>query len=255
VFSSLDSGELLIMAGALVLGGFFKGVTGVGLPLVTVPVLATFVGVERAVLLMVLPSLTLNAYQAWAHRDEAGRVPEIWRIVAAGVPGAALGASVLHFAGERLLASMLAAWIVAYVAFRIAHPVFAMSLGARMRWSPAVGAGAGALQAATGISAPIIAAYVDSLGLAPRAYVFAVCAAFGAFAAAHFALVAASGVYTQELLIQSLAAIVPAVAFIPVGAWARKFLSRRAFDWVIRVTLVIMAARLLLSAWFGDAGD
>lgn len=245
---SLD--ELLILTIALAMGGFFKGVTGVGLPLITVPVLAGFVGVEQAVLLMVLPSFILNAYQVWTHRSEAASVPEIRRIVLCGVPGAALGASVLHLAGERFLATVLAVWIIAYVIFRIFHPVFVITPAARIRWSPAVGASAGALQAATGISAPIIAAYADSLGLTPAAYVFAVCAAFGAFAGAHLGFVTISGIYTPQLLAHSLVAILPALAFIPVGAWARKRISGRAFDWIIRVTLAVMAMRLLGSAWF-----
>ena len=52
--------ELLIIAVALGVGGATKGLTGLGLPMVAVPVMAGFLGVERAVLIMILPVLVLN---------------------------------------------------------------------------------------------------------------------------------------------------------------------------------------------------
>jgi len=241
--------ELSIIGLALALGGLMKGVTGVGLPLITVPVMAGFVGVERAVLIMVIPSAVLNAYQIWSHRDASDSVPEIPRLLLAGAFGAALGATVLHYASERFLATSLAVWILSYIVFRFVHPSFALSMPTRMRASPAVGLAAGALQAATGISAPVIAAYMDALKLSPRAYVFAVCAPFGAFAGAHCLFLIAIGAYTPEIAVPSIIAIAPALAFIPVGVWLRRHITPQRFDLVVRLTLLAMAARLLYTAW------
>lgn len=251
MLASLSWEQLVWIFVALAFGGFTKGLTGMGLPLVSVPVLAGAFGVERAVLIMVIPSVVLNFYPAWTHRSAAGDLPELGKILVAGIPGAAVGATVLQVASERFLATALAVWIVAYVALRLLHPEFAISMPTRRRWSPLVGASAGALQAATGISAPIIAPYMDALRLPPRSYVFAVCACFGAFAVAHFGVVVISRVYTGEIVMQSLLAILPALGFIPVGVGARRFVSRRFFDWIIRLTLFVMALRLLYAAWAG----
>jgi uncharacterized membrane protein YfcA len=241
--------EILVICAALALGGLMKGITGVGLPLITVPVMAGFLGVERAVVTMVIPSAVLNLYQVWTHRQEYPSVPEVPRLLVMGAVGAVFGATLLHLASERALATGLAAWLVAYIILRALHPAFSLSLAARMRWSPLVGLGSGALQAATGISAPLVAAYVDSLRLAPRAYVFAVCAPFAAFATAHFTILLGIGTYTPDLLWQSLLAIVPALAFIPVGVWMRQFITQRRFELIIRLTLLAMAVRLLYGAW------
>jgi hypothetical protein len=250
MIAALSLDQLLIIALALGLGGLTKGLTGLGLPLVTVPVLAGFVGVERAVLIMIIPSVVLNLYPAWTHREAAGELPELRFILLGGLPGAAIGATVLQQASERFLETALAIWIIAYVLLRVLHPSFSLAEPQRRRWSPWVGGAAGALQAATGISAPIIAPYMDTLRLRPTAYVYAVCSCFGAFACAHFTVVSLSGIYTRDIVVQSLLAIVPAIGFIPVGVWARRFVSRAAFDWVIRTTLVIMALRLVYAAWF-----
>ena len=244
--------ELLIMFVALALGGLFKGMTGLGLPLITIPVMATFLGVERAVLIMLIPSSSLNAYQVWMHRSEWANLPEWPRLLLAGIPGAALGATVLYLANEKFLMTSLAVWIAAYVLLRFLHPTFSLSRIARLRWSPLVGAAAAALQSATGISAPIIAPYADSLGLKPRAYVLAVCAPFGAFAGAHLLIVSTAGLYSGELATQGLVAVLPAVMFIPVGVYLRRFISPQFFDVLIRLTLLVMAGRLVYGAWFSS---
>lgn len=253
MLTSVDLNDVAWILAALAFGGFTKGLTGLGLPLVTVPVLAGIFGVEHAVLIMVLPSALLNYYPAWTHRDARHDLPEFPRILIGAVPGVAVGASILRFASDRLLATGLAVWIVAYLLLRLLHPHFTLSPGARRRWSPAVGVSAGALQAATGISAPVIAPYMDAIGLRPGAYVFAVCACFGTFATGHLIIVAVSGIYTLELLSQSLLALVPALAFIQVGIRARQYISEALFDWIIRLTLAVMAGRLLYGAWTATA--
>lgn len=222
-----------------------------GLPLVSVPVLAGFVGVEQAVLIMIIPSVVLNAYPAFTHRAGSGQVPELKRILIGALPGALIGAAILQFASARFLETSLGIWIFAYLALRLAHPNFRLTAGFRRRWSPAVGASAGALQASTGISAPIIAPYIDSLKLEPEAYVFAVCTCFGTFAAAHLSVVSIAGVLDRETVFQGLLAIVPAIVFIPVGVRARRFISQRVFDLIIRGMLAVMGLRLLYGAWFG----
>lgn len=234
---------------ALGLGGLTKGLTGLGLPLISVPVLATFVGVEQAVLTMIIPSTVLNFYPAWTHRQGAGELPELRRILFGALPGAAVGTVILTLASPRLLQTVLGFWILAYLALRLVHPDFRLSMPARRRFSPLVGATAGALQAATGISAPVIGPYVDALRLRPDAYVFAVCICFGAFAAAQLLVVSVSGVLDRATVLQSLIAIVPALIFIPVGVRARRLISRRTFDIGIRLLLGLMACRMLYSAW------
>jgi uncharacterized membrane protein YfcA len=235
---------------ALASGGFSKGLTGLGLPLIAVPVLAGVFGVERAVLIMIIPSMLLNQYVAWTHRDTRHELPEMGHILLGAIPGVVIGAGVLQRASSTFLSTSLAIWIIVYVLLRLVHPHFRIALPARRRWSTLVGTAAGALQAATGISAPIVAAYMDAIGLQPRAYVFAVSVCFGALATVHFLLVAISGAYTRELLVQSSVAIVPALACIPLGIRARQFVSRDWFDWIIRLTLATMAGRMLYETWF-----
>ena len=75
-----------IVAIALAAGGTAKGLTGLGLPMVAVPVLAGFLGVERAVMIMIMPVLVLNIWLSWTLRDCAKEVPEMRRLLLAMAP-------------------------------------------------------------------------------------------------------------------------------------------------------------------------
>lgn len=241
--------SLLIILGGLAAGGFVKGVTGLGLPLIAVPVIASALGVQRAVLVMIIPGMLINAYQAWTHRDCRGSVPELPRLLLAGIPGAAIGAGVLFLASERVLATVLAACITAYLSLKYLRPDFKLAMTQRLRIAPIVGAASGALQTSSGIAAPVIGSYMHALGLVPRAYVFAVAVPFGTFATVHFSVMSILRLYTPEVLTESALAVVPAVIFIRIGERFRSRVKPAAFDILIRVLLALISLRLLYVAW------
>ncbi len=241
--------ELLIIAVALGVGGTAKGMAGLGLPLVAVPVMAGFLGVERAVMTMIMPVLVLNLWLAWTLRDCIHEVPEMPRLLLLSVPGVALGAGVLYFASEQFLATALAIWIVAYLLLRVFHPNLSIAGDARRRLAPAVGFAAGSLQAATGISAPVLVPYVDALGLTPRANVFAFATVFSALSGAHFVVLMVLRAYSLEQITMSLLAVLPAIAFVPLGTRLRGLIQPQVFGQIIRVLLLVMAARLIYGAW------
>jgi len=242
--------EWIVICGALAAGGLTKGLTGMGLPMVAIPIMAAFLGVERAVLIMIVPTVALNVWQAWVYRDCADDMPEIWRLLLPGVPGAALGAGVLYLTPDQWLATGLALWIGFYLALRLMHPDFALSKSARRQLAPAAGFGSGAMQAATGICAPIIASYIDALGLTPRSYIFAISTAFAAFAGSHFLVLLVLQAYSVEQLIESSTALIPGIIAMRPGMWLREFVAPQVFTRAIRVVLALMAIRLIYGAWF-----
>ena len=58
-----------------------KGITGLGLPLVAIPVLAGFIGVERAVVLMLVPGIGLNFGLLWNYRAHTAALANLRLIV------------------------------------------------------------------------------------------------------------------------------------------------------------------------------
>ena len=240
----------LVIVLALAAGGLTKGIAGLGLPAIAIPVMAIFLGVEQAVMVMVLPTLAANLWLAWRLRDCYGDVPEVPRIAIAGIPGIVAGAAVLYLASEKFLATVLALWVLAYLVLRFVHPQLSLSKPARHRLAAPVGFLSGTLQGATGICAPVIVPYVDALGVAPRTYVFVFSAVFMSLSLTHLIILGSLQAYSPLLFGQSALAVVPAMACITVGNWLRQFIRPELFGVLIRVVLLVTAARLFYGAWF-----
>ena len=64
----MNGSEYLIVAVAVTAGAAVKGMTGLGLPLIAVPVITIFVGIEEAVLVMAFPTALSNAALVYEHR-------------------------------------------------------------------------------------------------------------------------------------------------------------------------------------------
>ena len=236
---------------ALAAGGLTKGMTGLGLPGIAVPIMAAFLGVEPAVMIMVMPTLITNLWLTWRLRDCYREVPEVPRVAIAGVPGIALGAAVLYLASEKFLATVLALWVLAYLVLRYVHPQLSLARKVRLRLAFPVGFASGTLQGATGICAPVIVPYVDAIGAKPRTYVFTFSAVFMSLSLTHLLILGSLQAYTPLLFGQSLLAVVPAMLFVPVGNWLRQFIRPEHFSVLIRILLFVTAARLLYGAWSG----
>ena len=64
----MSAEQILMMALALGGGGLVKGATGMGLPIVALPILATFLNVPHAVAVVCIVAIFTNAWQAWHFR-------------------------------------------------------------------------------------------------------------------------------------------------------------------------------------------
>ena len=245
----IEYSDIAIMVIALVIGGFVKGVTGLGLPSIAIPVMAGFLGVEHAVIVMVIPIAILNAWLVWTHWDQALEVKELPKLLIWGCLGALVGAWILVTAKDLILSSFLALWILIYLAIRFVRPDLKLSQGTRQKLSPGIGLLAGTLQTSTGISLPILATYFHALTLEPKAYIFAISTLFFVLGVVHFGALVALNAYTPVLLVQSALALLPAFAAIPLGVRVSKRIDKRFFDKLLAGVLLLSAIKILYGAW------
>lgn len=245
----IEYSDIAIMVIALAIGGFVKGVTGLGLPSIAIPVMAGFLGVEHAVIIMVIPIAVLNAWLVWTHREQVAEVKELPRLLIWGCPGALVGAWILITAGDLVLSNFLALWILAYLAIRLIRPDLKLSQSMRRKLSPGIGLLAGAFQTSTGISLPILATYFHSLALEPRAYIFAISTLFLVFGIVHFSALVTLKAYTPELLGQSVLALLPAFATIPLGVRLSRRIDQHFFGKLLAGILLLSATKILYEAW------
>jgi uncharacterized protein len=244
--------DLVIIIAAIAVGAFVKGATGGGLPQVAIPVMAPFLGVERAVVLMAIPGIVSNAWLMWTHRETAAQTRDLPVLLATSTAGAVVGTVALKSLDARVLSGVLAGVIVLYITVALAHPGFRFPPRVTRVASPPVGLAVGGLQGATGISGPLVTTYMHGYQLAPRAYVFSLAALFCIGAVVQTITLAAVGLYSSTSLGQSLLTLVPIVLFLPLGSRAARRLSPQSFQRIVLVLVAASAISLLHDAiWSG----
>lgn len=240
--------EICVVMVALMLGGVMKGATGLGVPLLAVPVMAAYFDLRFAIAVILLPNLVSNAWQVWRFREM--RPPHyLFYCIFVGVTiGVLIGVYLLVALPLNLLSLGVAGAVVIFVIFRLAKPEWRLSeKAAKILGVPAMTL-VGIMQGATGVSAPALLMYMSSLRLAKDSFVFSVSLAFLVAAVVQVPSMMAAGLYSFEIFIISGLAILPVLAGIPIGGYILRLMSAKWFDRVILVALIILAIKLVHSA-------
>jgi len=246
---SLQSVAIIILA--LAAGCFVKGITGWGLPLIAVPVLASFLGVEHAVAVMVVPGMAANFWLLWVHRARFATAGHLPPLLVAGMLGVVFGTWVLQALSERTLFLILAAAIGAYLLTLIIHPQFKVPRAADRYLSPVVGLLAGALQGATGISGPLVGTYYHALRLTQGEYVFGVTATFQVLFFTQALALSGFGMLDRVRLVEGLLAVLPIIVVLPLSVRVAQRISRRVFDTILITLIAVMGLRFLYKGLLG----
>jgi uncharacterized membrane protein YfcA len=237
--------SIIIIVAAMGIGSFVKGATGQGLPQIAIPVMATFLGVEAAVVIMAIPSVITNTWLLWNYRRYFPSTRDLPALLLTGAAGAVAGTVLLDTLDENVLSLVLAAMIGVYAMVFFTRPDLRLPSDLTRKTSPPVGLAAGVLQGATGISGPLVSTYLHGYRLQKEAYVLSICTVFQVYAVVQAVTLGAVGLYTADLLALSLLSLVPTTALLPLGARAINRLSRRTFDYVVLTLLVASAIKLV----------
>ncbi|MBK18303.1 MAG: hypothetical protein CMM52_05645 [Rhodospirillaceae bacterium] len=237
--------SIIIIFLALAAGSLIKGISGLGLPLVAIPIMAGFMAVDRAVAIMILPGLGMNFYLIWTFRKHAVNFASLPLMIAVGVAGIITGAWILSRTPEVYLLSFLAIWLGGYLLSMLVKSEAKFPEGFT-KHAPALVVGfAGIVQGAIGTAGPVLAPYVHSLKLKRQEFHFVVSVLFQIFAVAQFFAFLWFGMFTLERAYLSAMACIPVAIFLPLALWIANFQSQAMFNRCVIVMLVVIEARLL----------
>jgi uncharacterized membrane protein YfcA len=244
----VEPSAYLVILVAVVIGSVVKGATGTGLPTVAIPVMAGFVGVETAVVIMAVPTVVTNSWLMWIHRGQAGATRDLPAMIVAGFVGVVGGAWLLTTISAQVLSLVLAGLIGLYVTLSLTRPSLAFPPHITRYVSPPVGLLGGVLQGSTGIAGPAVATYVHGFRLPPGAYVFTLATQFQLFALVSVVSYQRFGLYTTERMWGSLIVLIPMLIAMPIGVRLGRRLERRVFDRFVLAVLAVMGVRLVVDA-------
>lgn len=241
----MSGAELLIVLAAVLAGSFTKAVTGMGFPIVAIPVTAMFVSLDDAVVVISGPTLLANAILATRELEHRHETRDLPVLAGAGVVGAVIGAVVFVTVPEEPLVLALVAIIVGYIVLFFAHPDRRITPATSRRWAPAAGVTAGLFQGAIGISGPVVTTWIHAYRLPRGAYILSITSLFLVSGVAQYTVLVSSGELAGRV-VATLAAIPPTLVVIPLGTRLRDRLSSRAFDLSVLALLAVAAVTLLV---------
>lgn len=241
----MSAESLVIIFLALAAGSLVKGISGLGLPLTAIPVMAGYMAVEQAVAIMVLPGVFMNFWLLWTYRDHAVRIASLPMASLVAIICVVLGAWILSNTPETYLLLFLCLWLGLYL-LRVLMKLWVDLPVANNRVTQFISvSAAGLVQGAVGMAGPILAPYVHSLGLKQPQYVFVVSVYFQIFALTQLVSFLWLGLINGERAFQSLLACIPIVIFLPVAVWLSRFVSEKGFNVMIMILLVVIEGRLI----------
>lgn len=229
-------------------GAICKGITGMGLPLIAIPLLATFLEVPHAIAITIVPSVVSNGWQAVSYRSARGAVDFLPRILVASAIGVVVGTLFLKTAPGPLVFRTLGVMLLAFVILRLVRPLFVLPRDRARRVSLPAFLGAGVLQGAIGVAAPVVVTFLNAMQLDRPAYIFVISMLYFCLATIQLGSYAAAGLITPMYLAESVFALLPLACFMPLGAWIGRRIDARMFNYAILAIISLMALRFLTTS-------
>jgi len=240
--------QLAIVLVAVVIGSLVKAVTGMGLPLIVIPIASLFVDVNDAVVVIALPNLLSNVVLGTRERHSISETRDLPALAIAGIVGAIGGTLLFVNLPETPLVIALIVAIAGYVVLFFAHPELRMAPPQSKRLAPVVGLVGGTFQGAIGISGPIFGSWIHSYRLPRGAHILSVTFLFFITGVTQLAILVANGELSGRVT-ATLLACIPVLASIPIGTRLRDGVSTRGFDLAIIallcLSIVALAARMI----------
>lgn len=243
--------ELIVVVASIAVGCLLKGITGLGLPLISIPLMASFIGVERAVIIMAIPTVVTNVVLLYDNRSARQDSEALRSLVPTGIAGAVVGTALLTSLDDRILTLAMAGLILGFLAVTVASPSFQLSDGFQRYASPPIGLFAGLLQGSMGTSGVLLATYLHGFRMSRETYVYSITLLFQAFASVQVVSLLVLGRYDGELLLLSVLTLPLGLVLLQVGIRLSKRLSVVVFQRLIIAMLVASGAKLLFDGLSG----
>ena len=243
-----DAPALILVALTFVLAGAVKGVIGLGLPTVSLGVLAALFDLSTSMALMLAPSLLTNLWQAASGGNARLIVARAWPFLLMATATIWLGAQALTRIDPALLSALLGALLLAYGALNLIGAGLQISARHEPWAGVSFGAVNGVLAGMTGSFTVPGVMYLQAIGLTRDQLVQAMGLLFAASTLALAFALGKARLIDAELALLSAAAVIPAIAGMIAGQRIRKQLSEARFRRVFFVAIGLLGLAIVLRA-------
>jgi uncharacterized membrane protein YfcA len=234
---------------SFLLGGLVKGVAGLGLPLVAMPLLSFALPLKTSVALLIVPIFTTNlaqSFQGGLAKPTLRRFWPTWLTVAAVI---AIAAQALVAVDEKILYAIIGTTLILMTITLRYRPSLQVS-PAQEKWAaPAIAASGGLLGGFTGIYGPPFMIFLAGLRMKKGEFVAAISQYFVAGnVGLTLGLLSFGGAGPRELAM-SAAATIPAYLGLWLGQRVHALLDESRFSALLYVVYLATGASFLIRAF------
>lgn len=156
---------LLLIAAVFAFAGFVKGVIGLGLPTVSIGLLAVAMPPAQALAIVIVPAIVTNIWQTFAGPYLRDILRRLWPLMLGTVIGIRLGSGLMTGPYARYGTLVLGVLLVVYGIFGLSRARFQVSPAYEKWLGGPVGLATGIVSAATGVQVIPSMPFMQAMGL------------------------------------------------------------------------------------------
>lgn len=240
----MSASELAVAAAGLFIAGLVKGATGVGYSTTALPIIALGLGLDRAMPLVLLPSMASNVTVMLGAGEFRSTFHRFRWLYVALLPGLAAGLALLGSIPPSTAARVLGCVIVAYAIYALWRTPLTLSASAERRLNVPVGLLNGFINGLTGSQILPSVPYALSLGLSSDGVVQLTNVVFTLSSLVMLFGLSRIGYLDATTFLLSAAGLLPALAGVKIGAQLRRRIPVETFRRLVLATLAVLGVLL-----------
>jgi len=238
----------LTMVATVFVAGVSTGTTGLGFAQLTSTALGLLLDTRTAVLILSVTVPAVSGTQMIHNRRERLPLRRVLPVIIGALIGVPIGVWFLAVLPARVIAGFLGAVTLLYVASRLLR--YRPHLDERQERvvGPIAGVAGGIFNGTVGVSGPVLVPYLLSLNLPMATFAYTVSVLFVTMTVFRLFGLIVSGTMQAPTFLLGLALLLPALIGQRVGFILQRWLSRRAFEAIVLVSLFVGGIALILRA-------
>ena len=239
---------LFVIAAVFLLAGFVKGVIGLGLPTVSMGLLAVTIQPSRALAIVIAPAIITNIWQTFSGPYLRGILKRLWPLMLCTVIGSLMSAGAMSGPYARYGTIALGLLLVIYAAIGLSQ--FRLRVEPRdEKWvGGIVGLVTGVISASTGVQVIPSMPFIQAIGMEKDELVQALGVFFTVATLALSVSVSASGLLNATTAIPGAIALACSFAGMFVGQTVRAKMPTEAFRRWFLIGMILLGIYLAGSA-------
>src|SRR5712675_1535743 len=241
---------LFLIAAAFLLAGFIKGVIGLGLPTVSMGLLAVTMQPSQALAIVIVPAIITNIWQTFVGPYLRDIIKRLWPLMVGTVVGIWLNSGMLTGPYARYATVVLGLLLVVYAIIGLNK--FAFNVARRDEgWIGAIiGVVTGVISATTGVQVIPSMPFMQAIGMEKDELVQALGVFFTVATVALAFNLTASGLLTAAAALPGAVAMAASFAGMFIGQAVRSRLEPETFRRWFLIALILLGAYLVGTATY-----